>query len=344
MRRAGKMGLAALLMIAAMGASPVQAQPAPAAPEAAVSQDEVLFREGNAFAAREQWVEAEAKFRAAWKLNPTHDITGNLGQTEFRLHKYRDAAEHLEFAVRTWGVTGDRTPKERAKKRLDEVRKLVTSLRVKVSVEGAAVLIDGKTVGTSPIEHDLFVDPGTRTIEARLSGHDTAKKIVEAKKGDTLRVELAPTLTRAAAVENEPKHEILLPPIQPPEARSWVPTIALGAASVVGLGVAVGLTVAANNASSDGEAQRAKLRAGGGGCLGEPSDYAATCSALDDDASRLETFTRGATIAYVASGVLAISTVAYVLWPHLRSPASGGVRALPAVGAGHAGIDVTGVW
>src|SRR5690349_8781493 len=118
MRRAGKMRLAALLIVAVTGTSSVQAQPAPAAPDGtAMTPDEVLYREGNAFAAREQWVEAEAKFRAAWKLNPTYDITANLGQTELRLQKYRDAAEHLEFALRNWGVTGNRVPKEHAKKR-----------------------------------------------------------------------------------------------------------------------------------------------------------------------------------------------------------------------------------
>jgi hypothetical protein len=347
MRRAGKMRLAALLIVAATGTSSVQAQPAPAAPDgAAMTPDEVLYREGNAFAAREQWVEAEAKFRAAWKLNPTYDITANLGQTELRLQKYRDAAEHLEFAVRTWGVTGNRVPKEHAKKRLDEVRKLVTTLRVKVSVTGATVIVDGKNVGTSPIEHDLFLDPGTRTIEARLSGHDSAKKVVEAKKGDSIQVELSPALTRATAAPSTHGTLVTPPPaVVPGGAEGPSKAVLIGGAVTTGVAAVAGVVfvLIANSKGSDAEAQRdALVRESGAGACSHASVPAA-CAEVDDAFAANRYFTNGAFWSFAGAGASGIGTLIYGLVTR-PSKSEERARVTALVGPSNVGLSVRGAF
>jgi hypothetical protein len=310
-----------------------------------------------------KWKEAEAAFLAAWALNPTFDVAYNLGTTEHELGKHRNAAEHLSFALRNWPLLESiEKLKPLAKKRLAVSRGFVGAVSVKVNVARAEVLVDGTAVGKAPIEGELFVEPGAHRVEARLEGYETAGETIRVAKGAAVAVELAiapaqPAATSRAAVEEarpagpveRATPVVIAAPVlpgPPPVAaeRSWVPVIALGAASVVGLGVAVGMTVASNDASADGRAQGAALLDAGGGCIDSPPAYGDACSELQQTASRVDTFAHGAAIAYAASGALAIAAVTYALWPRPEAATSRRVRAAPELHAGHAGIVVAGTW
>lgn len=67
-----------------------------------------------------------------------------------------------------------------------------------MNVPGAVVLLDGLEKALAPIEHEMFVEPGTRTIEAKRVGYADAKQVVEAAKGSAQVVTL--TLVASAAV------------------------------------------------------------------------------------------------------------------------------------------------
>jgi hypothetical protein len=123
-----------------------------------------------------------------------------------------------------------------------------------------------------------------------------------------------------------------------------VPVIALEAASAVGLGVAVGLTVASNDASADTHALNTAILKAGGGCVDAPDDYADECSELHRLSSRVEAFGNGARVSYLASGVLVIAAVTHALWPRTMATPSSHVRALPELRIGSAGIVVLGTW
>ncbi|WP_437549446.1 hypothetical protein WME97_03230 [Sorangium sp. So ce367] len=123
-----------------------------------------------------------------------------------------------------------------------------------------------------------------------------------------------------------------------------MPVITMGAASAVWLGVGIGMTVASNNASEDGRAQANAILNAGGGCPDVPPRYQQACSELRTTAFRVDTFGRAATVAYTASGVLAIAAATYALWPLSGTKASGKVRALPEAHIGYGGIEVQWVW
>jgi tetratricopeptide (TPR) repeat protein len=339
MRRARGMCFGALLVLAVSGISPAAAQtPQPTVESDASSRAEALFREGNTLVAQQRWAEAEAKFLAAWELSPTYDIAANLGHTQYRMGKFSDAAERLNFALRNWPVTGKREARELAAQRLEELRKVVASVRVTVSTPGATVFVDGRAAGTSPIEHEIFVQPGTRTIEAKLAGHNDAKRVVEAEKGQQLSVELSPALTPApAAVRPPATYDV-------PAGRSWVPAIALGAASVVGLGVGIVTTVASNRASSDADAQRVAILQAGGQCVAPPAAIVDRCAELSSSLSRVDTYAKVAQLAYAASGALAIGAIVYVLWPQPTPVSASGLQVLPAIDARNVGMVVLGGW
>ncbi|WP_437297716.1 hypothetical protein [Sorangium sp. So ce426] len=137
---------------------------------------------------------------------------------------------------------------------------------------------------------------------------------------------------------------VLVEPRPLPDKRNWVPVITLGAASAVWLSVGIGMTVASNNASADGRTQANAILNAGGGCADAPSRHQQACSELRTTAFRVDTFGRAATVAYTASGVLAIAAAAYALWPRSGTKASGKVRALPEAHIGYGGIEVRGAW
>jgi hypothetical protein len=68
---------------------------------------------------------------------------------------------------------------------LEEVLKLVGTLRIQVEPAGAEVLIDGKSEGKAPFEDPSFVDPGKHTIEVKLDGYKPAQVVVDMAAGSS---------------------------------------------------------------------------------------------------------------------------------------------------------------
>jgi len=87
-----------------------QGQPAPAStPAAATSaaqQADELFLKGKALLKEGKKQEALAAYREAWKLRKSYDVAGNLGSLEIDLGLFRDAAEHLSYALSHYAASG----------------------------------------------------------------------------------------------------------------------------------------------------------------------------------------------------------------------------------------------
>ncbi|WP_437486508.1 PEGA domain-containing protein [Sorangium sp. So ce1014] len=365
--------LALLLTAATVIAAPDIAAAQPAAPrEAAASADaaaraDASYRRGLRLYSDGKYVEAESELQSAWELNPTFDVAYNLGNTKYQLKKHREAAQYLSHALRHWPLMKAAAKlKPTAEKRLAESRAQVGALVVTASVVGAEVVVDGKAVGKAPLEGEVFVEPGEHRVEVRLEGYAPASETVKVAKGGTAVAALALPPAKSEAQEAAPGAKPVeggsasgaaagapvagMPPAEPaypgpePQKRSWVPVIALGAASAVGLGLGIGMTVASNNASADGRTQADAILKAGGGCPDAPLAYSQACSDLRTTASRVDTFARAATVAYTASGVLAIAAVTYALWPRSGTKASGELRVLPEAHIGYGGIVAQGAW
>ncbi|WP_437318007.1 PEGA domain-containing protein [Sorangium sp. So ce385] len=364
---------ALLFTAATVIAAPEIAAAQPAAPrEASASADaaaraDAFYRRGLRLYSDGKYVEAEAELQSAWELNPTFDVAYNLGNTKYQLKKHKEAAQYLSHALRHWPLMKAAAKlKTTAEKRLAESRAQVGALVVTAGAPGAEVLVDGKAVGKAPLEGEVFVEPGEHRVEAKLEGYAPASQTVKVAKGGTAEVTLAMALAKIEAQAAAPGAEaaeggsapgagagapaaalapgVAVEPASPPQPKSWVPVIALGAASVVGLGVGIGTTVASNAASRDVDAQGRAIIDAGGQCKDPPSAFADRCSKLYDAGSRQETLGNAARVAFVASGVLAVAAVTYALWPRPEARIAAPVRVLPEVGAHSAGIALLGVW
>jgi hypothetical protein len=180
------------------------AQPAAAQGPSDVNvQAAALYRAGVTAADEDRAEDARALLLAALRLKQHWQIAANLADAEAATDRYRDAAEHLEFALRTGG--DEISPQER--KRMVEIyekaRKTVGALTVRVDAPGAEVLVDGKVVGKSPLLGPIFVEAGERTIEARREGYEAAseKRRMAAGASGEVELKLTPLPASSAGAE-----------------------------------------------------------------------------------------------------------------------------------------------
>ncbi|MCC6556134.1 MAG: hypothetical protein IT372_24505 [Polyangiaceae bacterium] len=281
-----------------------------------------LYAEGNAFYDQGKYREAEARYQAAWDLQQSFDVAGNLGNVEMLVGQPRDAAEHLSHAMKIAPLgSGSAEKRKFLQGRLAEARKQVGALQISVNLQGADVFVDGKPVGKSPLETEVFVDPGERVIEARHGG-ETAKQTVLVAKGSSQPVPLT--------IETGPDMTIV---------------IAGGAVGVAGLASGLVFTILSNGKASDANALHDELeRTGGAGACNSPANQAkcADLSSLREDEAL---FGNVAVWSFIGGGVALAGTAVYMLTSTSGEPAAEpatGVRAMPVVTAKGAGLILGG--
>jgi hypothetical protein len=307
---------------------------AKAADDAWTKKARELFNEGVKAYNESKWEDAHALFTAAWSLKKHWQIAANLGDCEMHLGRYREAADHLAYYARE-------APEEKraqAREFLKKAQEKIGTVTVTVDRPEADVLVDGARVGTTPLSAPLFIEPGARTITARVAGLPVAKKLLVVAPGSTHEV--------ALKLEAEKKKEAAPKPgpVEPvaPRGSSPVPWVIGGAAlAAVGIGMGIGFTVAANGKSDEAAALvEEKLGGDPTACYGKP--VVGDCMAARDAVASQATFARAAAATYVIGVAAAGATfAAYMLWPKPKvgQPRSG--RITPWVTPQSAGIAGT---
>jgi len=131
-----------------------------------------LFDEGQQAYQRNDFPAAEAAFEASYKLSPTYDTATNLGMTEMKQGKWREAAEHLDAGLRAFPVSESVERRQKVEAMLIECKLKLVTLRLNVNVPGAKVEINGESAGTCPLPGDVYADPGTVTIKVSMPGYE----------------------------------------------------------------------------------------------------------------------------------------------------------------------------
>jgi hypothetical protein len=330
-----------LLLLTALAGGQASAQvPATGARDADTSaagkRADDLVRRGIALGMKDRWTEAEPLLREAWGLKHSYDIAGNLGIAEAALGKHRDAAEHLTFALRTFPTNGKPEHRLLLEQTLAKSRLQVAAVTIRVSVDKADVFVDGKVVGTAPLEDVVFVDPGPRTIEAKLTGYDPASQLIEARKGTSSELTLtlkapAPPPTATGAVEPPP-------PWRPGTA--WA--VAGGVVAAAGLGTGLGLTFAGKSKASDANAQLATLQMKGGANPCNVRALATDCATLKSANQSADRLSNAAAAGYAVVGVGGALVLTYLLWPSKKAEPRTGTQVVPLIGSGAGGVVLTG--
>ncbi len=178
----------------------------PSAPSAdAVKEAEGHFRRGVELYKDNDSGGALVEFKRAYDLAPNYRVLFNLGQTYFQLQHYADALRTLQEFLTQGG--SQIAPDKRAAVENDvrQLQNRVGQVEVKVNVDGAQVLVDDETAGTSPLAQPLAVSVGRRKITATRAGSLPQERFVDVAAGDHAVVTLEfPTAAPAPALASAP--------------------------------------------------------------------------------------------------------------------------------------------
>lgn len=247
-----------------------------ATPAFAQGSAEALFKEGVAAAEAGKVDLAYEKLAAAWQLKQTYDIAGNLGVIEKALGKHRDAAEHVDFAIRNLPASAEASARADLTVVLNELKRKIATLEISAPA-GATIELDGKSIGTAPLSSDVFVEPGKHVLLGKQAGKVDGKLDFEVAAGEskTVQVELG-----AAPVAAPPKVE------EDNSAAMWPAYTGFGVAAA-GIGVGIAGFVLSEGARSDTEDMVAAIAAGNERCVEGNSQPTAQCA---DAVSSFHTF------------------------------------------------------
>jgi hypothetical protein len=323
--------------------SPLVATPT----RAMTAKSRQLFNDGVTAYRQQRWDDAHAAFLAAWALVRHYSVEGNLADCELKLGRYPAAAEHFAHYVREMGKDPESTPAERAdgEARLARAREKVGVVNVRVNQPGSKVYVDGKFIGTDPLEYPVFIEPGDHGIDARSEGYPAAHAAITARAGVTQAV----TLTLERPAEASPSSPPPPPPPPPPAAPprvgiGWI--VATGVLAAGAIGTGIGFTVAANDKGSETTTLRAGL--GPSACFNPAGAGIAACSAtraaLQDESSlrnaEYASFVGGSLLALAAGGLGVWSATA----PRATDERKTAVHVVPVVGAQNVGLILVGAW
>ncbi|MEP7051012.1 MAG: PEGA domain-containing protein [Pseudomonadota bacterium] len=157
--------------------------PAPAADDATTQAREhfgqatKLYKDGDFDAALVQ-------FERAYELKPNYRVLYNIGQTYFQLRQYVEARDSMTRYLKEGGDQIDSERRAAVNKDLADLQRRLATLKINVNATGAAVLVDGKNVGVTPLAEPILVSEGQRTISVEAPGRGVLQRQVRVAGGD----------------------------------------------------------------------------------------------------------------------------------------------------------------
>ena len=286
------------------------------------SDAELLVRAGIDLRRAGKDSEALQRFREAYALFPAQRTLAQIALAEQALERWRDAEVNLERALRAEDDPWIAARRPYLEEALAAVRERLGTIIVRSNVPGAAVIVNGETVGRAPAT--VRVEVGRATVEARGTGRPSRSAEVEVMRGRTveLQLDLPPVTAEATPVRNDES-----PPTQPTlpasEARAgddghapWAAATLIAAGVGAATGTAALVTYEAFAADYNDPAQ----------CGRRPS---IECASTRNDANVARTI---AIAGYSAAGALALTSVVLLVLPSFdkdRSQASWSIAAGP---------------
>jgi PEGA domain len=287
-----------LALLCALSAAPLGRASAQAP---VASYDDTIRRAVVEFDAA-HWEEARALFKRAHELNPSARTWRGMGITAFELRRYVDAVAELEAALAD--PRKPLTEQQRAEVQvlLQRAREFVSVYRIRVRPGSAEVRVDGQPASVR--DGQVFLDPGHHILTVRAPGYAErrAELSVDAGEHEELSVELDVASEPLELEPSVPASSVPSEARQAPARRARPITWSLVGVTALALPTAVGLRIAAKNASD---------KVLDTDCAGDDAACIADVDALARRGQREEI---AANVLFVASGALFTSAVlAYFL-------------------------------
>ena len=302
---------------------------------------EHLFQQARALHDQKKWQEAEALYRQAWDRQRSFKIAANLAVVELKLEKPRDAAEHLQFALRNLPTDDPKIAEARARleQMLDEASRQVGTVSVQVTEPNATISVDGDVVGTTPLESPLFVSMGAHVLKVEKAGLQSVTHPLAVVAGESYVVPIqldpipaprpppAPTQDRSSIEESAPR-----------KSSSLRTVVLIGEAALTltatgfGIAYAVGASDQNDHARQSADALNRAYPGDISICGTASKVHPPECGGLATSREHANELSRWETVAFVTAGGLAAATIAtYLLWPAKPTSEQRGAGARPLV-------------
>jgi hypothetical protein len=294
------------------GAAPQDAQTA-----------EALFQSGKEAMARGDLANACARFAESVRLDPAAGGFLNLADCEERAGKLASALVHFQAARDRLRSDDYRLPF--TVERIAQLGPRVPHLTVlsNTPVDGATILRDETPLGAASLGVALPVDPGVHLIVLRAPGRAQSRREVTLREGEAETVDLVPGPAIATPRGASPAAASEEAAPRGGTQRTIAVTLGGAGLALVAAGAVLGVV-----SKSTYDSARSHCPAGANSCTAE--GVSGGESAYSQASA--------ATVAFVAGGALVTAGVTL----YLTAPRA--VTLAPAVGSGHAGLDLVGTW
>lgn len=223
----------------------------------------------------ESYPEALAAFQESFAVSPRPLVLYNIAMCQGALYDYSAAIAsfHKYLELATNGEPADRVAN--AKEQLLELEQRIGRVAVTVDLAGAAVLIDGRVAGQSPLAEPIGMGPGAHVVEVRKEGFADLRREINISSGEkvTLVLDLKPrrqagkkrpptprAASHAAPVAAAGAPLAALPPggEEPQHLHDWWadgptwlrnPWVWAAGGAVLGTGLVLGLTLGGDDSS-----------------------------------------------------------------------------------------------
>jgi hypothetical protein len=175
----------------------------PGSPQLAHADDKAEasrhFKLGVRLYAETKYDEALIEFQRAYELAPHPSVLYNIAVSHRELSHYGEAIQYFQrFLSEGKGVAKPELL-ARAKVELDELRGRIGSVVVDVAPAGVLVTVDGREVGTTPIDAPVIVGPGRHTFALRAPWGQVETRTLTIAAGDKELLTLTMTATAEGA-------------------------------------------------------------------------------------------------------------------------------------------------
>ncbi|MEO6603183.1 MAG: PEGA domain-containing protein [Polyangiaceae bacterium] len=234
----GALGLSAALAVNSAAAEAVpqaEAVPAQDSANSAATADAVKeagehYARGLALYGDGEFLLALVEFERAYQLSQNYKVLYNIGQVRIQLGRYAKAREALNEYLQQGGGSLGQERKQAVDKDLAMLVERTAALRIIANEPGAAILLDGKNMGTSPLNLPLVVDAGEHSLVLSKAGfYDQSRSVTLAGRDEIdVNVDLMP-VAQAAGPKVIVEHNAA---IKPSHTATWVGWATTGALAV----------------------------------------------------------------------------------------------------------------
>jgi hypothetical protein len=134
------------------------------------------------------FVAALAKFKEAYDTSKEPQMLYDMAICEKNLRHYARMQALLQRYLQEGGVRLTAADRSTVDGALGAIKELVATLRVNVNEPGAAVVLDGENVGTTPLDAPVLVDLGAHQVTVTKDDFKPVEQSVEATGGQELAV------------------------------------------------------------------------------------------------------------------------------------------------------------